>query len=173
MKFIKDTIDIDRLLKLDANQVLTFRVYPIEPTEVKEHYIKNAEGKMIVEKCTMDTSCPYCITFKTLVKYEGNNFEVRKWAPHSRYFLPVYVEKNSLVEDGEYVYRFGKQIKDAYIQLLTECDKYKFDCTKPLTFTHQSIDKHGFRDYSKCEFHFGKKSLTVEKLCQDARPLRF
>jgi hypothetical protein len=172
MKFIKDTIDIDRLLKLDENQVLTFKVYPIEPTEIKEHYIKSAEGKMIVEKCTMDASCPYCITFKTLMKFDGSP-EVRKWAPHSRYFLPVYVEKNTLVDEGEYVYRFGKQIKDAYIQLLTECDKYKFDCVKPLTFTHQTVDKHGFRDYSKCEFHFGKKSITVEKLCNDASSFRW
>lgn len=172
MKFIKDTIEIERLLKLDANQVLTFKVYPIEPTEVKEHYVKIPGGKMMVEKCTMDASCPLCITFKTLMKYEGNNLEVRKWAPHSHYFLPVYVEKNNIIDEGEYVYRFCKQIKDAYIQLITECDNYKFDCVKPLTFTHRTVDKYGFKDYSKCEFHFGKKSLTVEKLCQDAHSYR-
>ena len=174
MKFSQGTIEVERLLKLSNDQLLTFIVHVVEPVEVKEHCFKSGDGKWNMENCTGDNTCPYCSTYRTLMKSGEDSTVFRKWFPHSRYFLPISVNGNDLdIEPGEYVYRFGKPIYRAYIQLLTNCSRYKFDVDKPLTFTHRVTITSTFPNYDKCFFGFGKKILTVEKLCRDSESVRF
>jgi hypothetical protein len=177
MKFLKDVIEVERLLKLDRNQVMSFKVCVVEPVVVKEHFYKDNEGKMHLDKCSMDDKCPYCITQKTLMKTGASIEEIRKFYPRARYHLPIFVEDNPYeIEAGEYVFRFGKQIRDAYMQLLTDADRYKFNPTKGLGFTHVVTDKHSYNDYETSFFTFGDKKkwtvLKVGKLCADAANIR-
>lgn len=166
MKFLQNTIEIDRLLKLTPEQVMTFVVYPVEPTIIKEHFIKE-DGKMFVKPC-QEKDCDLCTTYKTLYRHNMIQ-EARAFIPYKRYHLPVHVDENPYdFEPGEYVFRFGKQIYDAYMQLLINDKMYKFNVEKGLTFTHIVKKVHGYNEYGSCIFGYGKKTKTVESLCRDA-----
>jgi hypothetical protein len=169
MKFLYGEIEVNQILKIANDQTLTFIVYPVEPIEIRGHTFKS-NYKLNIETCTNDeTTCPYCITRRTLMKIGESDEIVRKFATISRYHLPIKVDINRLgITPGEYVYRFGKQIYTAYKQLITNDSMYKLDLNKPLRFTHNVFLKHSFPDFGNCYFTIGKKNLTVEKLCEDA-----
>lgn len=171
MKFLNGIIDIDRMLKLTPEQVMTFVVYPVEPVVIKEHYIKE-DNKMFAKPCK-EEGCELCITFNTL--YRSNMIqEARAFTPFKKYHLPINVDKNPYdFEPGEYVYKFGNQIHVAYMQLLINDKMYKFNVEKKLTFTHKVEKVNGYNSYGSCFFEYGKNTKTVESLCRDASSRRF
>jgi hypothetical protein len=166
MKFQGMKCKVDRLLKLNREDVITFEIIVSEPVVVKEHLIKNDDGKMKVEPC-IGEKCDYCATYRVLAKKAI--MEAREFIAHKRYFLPVIVEKNDCgIDPGKYVFRFGNQIYKAYMQLLICADQYKFNPDKKLLFTHRVKMKDTWPDYNFCLFTFGKQTKTVDRLDRDS-----
>jgi hypothetical protein len=166
MKFPEIDYEVEKMLKLRHDQKLTFQIAPTRPVETKEHMFRK-DDKMVIEPCT-GKCCDYCATARTLMK-NGMEQEARQFFAKTRYHLPVNVEKNRHnIEPGEYVFRFGNIIRDAYMQLICENRKYHFDPSKSaLNFTHKVSMKGEWPDYRTCFFTIGKgkRQYTVAELC--------
>lgn len=172
MKFTDIKRSFDKKISFNRDVEISVKLIPTEPVIVREHFIKDEkDGKHKLFVCSGD-GCEYCITYRTLMKHGKNVSDpsVRELVPRKRYFLPIKVEENDCgIEPGEYAYSFGPQIHTAYIQLLTECEMYNIKPEKGITFNYKVSMKHDYPSHDACSFTVGKKTLTVSKLCDDAK----
>lgn len=168
--------EINRQLKPSQDESFTFKILDLEPVEKAFHFIDlkaspNETPQFSKIECTDKTTCEYCIAARTLFKMNDYTMQQRamKLYAKKRYYWPILLEKNNHgLENGEYFYEFGRIVKDAYNQLILNYDVYKFNTKHALSFTHKTIQKHGYPCYDTCSFSFGKKNLTIEKLIRDA-----
>lgn len=176
MKFKNIDHDIPRQLKLKNTECLTFKILDLECFDERVHLV-GMENTHKIEKC-IGENCQYCITARTLMKLDLNSRQaIQLWAKTFHYFAVLVEENKHDITPGEYFWRFGKQIHDAYKQLLIFAEEYKIIDKqrnfKEIYFTPVIKMKHDFPDYTPGYFTFKynnkKVHLTVAQLLDDSR----
>lgn len=176
MIFKDCNLEVTERLNLHRDHKLSFHVAITEPVETRHHLITEGDKIKFVD-CLYNSGevdrCPYCITSKTILKHNPLNNDAKKMIAKKRYHLPVELENGSIR-----IFSFNKKIKDAYIQLITYAEMYKFDGTNLIYNHNVTSDECSFSNYDTCSFSFryspGKKkkkkvqTITVGKLCDDA-----
>ena len=174
MKFANIDHDIPKQLKLKNTECLTFKLLDLQCFDERVHFV-GMENTHKIEKCT-GGNCQYCITARTLMKLDSNSRQARELWKKTFHYFPILVGENKHdITPGEYFWRFGTQIYNAYKQLITFANEYKIidkqKMVKDIYFTPVIRMKHDFPDYTPGYFTFTynhkKVNITVERLLQD------